>query len=117
MSGYIRGAEIAGIMGEFLRSQSISADGALIHRVGSWLGINAGWLKPLLQPLAAKLDDSLGYGNRNPHKRWWQDLEIVEGVAKKPAPTNWKASTKPASVARMGEQSLRIISPPRHSIE
>jgi len=66
----------------------VSTDGALIHRVGTWLGIHAQWLKPILVPIAVYLDDKLGYGMRNPIKRWWQNLEIVDGVAKQPKGTN-----------------------------
>lgn len=66
----------------------VSADGALTHRIGSWLGIHARWLKPLLVPIAVFLDDWIGYGNRNPAKRWWLDLELVDGQARKPAGTN-----------------------------
>ena len=57
-----------------------TADGPLVHRIGSWLGINAMWLKPLLVPVAVYLDDRLGYGRRNSAKQWWLDLEIVDGV-------------------------------------
>ncbi len=62
----------------------VTADGALAHRVGTWLGVNARWLKPLLVPIAVALDDRLGYGRRNPKKRWWLDLEIVDGAARTP---------------------------------
>ena len=66
----------------------VSADGALTHRIGTWLGIHARWLKPALVPLAVFLDDWIGYGNRNPLKRWWLDLELVDGQARVPAGTN-----------------------------
>jgi ferredoxin len=33
-------------------------------------------------------DDAIGGGARNPVKRWWFDLEIVDGVAVKPAAAN-----------------------------
>ena len=62
----------------------VTADGALTHRVGSWLGIHARWLKPLLVPAAVYLDDKIGYGRRNPGKRWWSDLEMIDGVAREP---------------------------------
>jgi reductive dehalogenase len=62
-----------------------TADGPLLHRIGSWLGIHAMWLKPLLVPIATYLDDRLGYGRRNPVKKWWLDLEMIDGVAVKPA--------------------------------
>jgi reductive dehalogenase len=66
----------------------VSSDGALLHRVGTWLGVNAPWLKFLMVPIAVYLDDKLGYGRRNPTKRWWQDLELIDGVARKPRATN-----------------------------
>ena len=59
-------------------------DGPLLHRIGSWLGINVMWIKPLLVPIAVYLDDRLGYGRRNPVKKWWLDLEMINGVAVKP---------------------------------
>jgi reductive dehalogenase len=62
-----------------------TADGPLLHRIGSWLGVNAMWLKPLLVPIAVYLDDRLGYGRRNPAKQWWLDLEMIDGVAVTPA--------------------------------
>lgn len=66
----------------------VSSDGALLHRLGTWLGVNARFLKKWLVPLAVNWDDKLGYGMRNPAKRWWQDLEIVDGVVRKPKATN-----------------------------
>ena len=62
----------------------VSADGALVHRVGTWLGVHAFWLKPLLVPVAVYLDDLFRFGWRNSVKRWWQDLEMIDGVAVKP---------------------------------
>ncbi len=62
----------------------VSWDGPLATQVASWLGINARWLKPLLVPIATRLDDWLGHGIRNPAKKWWLDLEIVDGVSVTP---------------------------------
>ncbi len=60
-------------------------DGPLAHRIGTWLGINARWLKPFLVPIAVYLDDKLGYGRRNKHKKWWIDIEIEDGVGRLPS--------------------------------
>ena len=57
----------------------VTWEGSLMTRVASWCGVNAFWLKPLLVPIAVWLDDFLGNGIRNPVKRWWLDLEIVDG--------------------------------------
>jgi len=66
----------------------VTADGAWLHRIGTWLGVNARWLKKILVPIAVAWDDKLGYGKRNPVKHWWQDLEIIDGIARKPKATN-----------------------------
>ena len=62
----------------------VTSDGALAERIASWCGIHAGFLKPLLVPVAVRLDDYLGKGRRNPAKKWWFDLEVVDGVCVKP---------------------------------
>ena len=109
MRGYLRGADIAGIIAETLRASGfharsqtnadsdvlhiplikvVDADGASLTRAASWLGVNAMWLKPLLVPIATWLDDKLGNGKRVAAKKWWFDLEMVDGIAVKPKGTN-----------------------------
>ncbi len=53
----------------------VTADGPLVTRMASWLGINAMWLKPLLIPIAVWLDDVLGNGKRVKGQKWWLDHE------------------------------------------
>ena len=62
----------------------VTWDGPIATQAASWLGINARWMKPFLIPMAVKLDDWLGHGIRNPAKKWWLDLEIVDGVCVEP---------------------------------
>jgi reductive dehalogenase len=62
----------------------VTWDGPIATQVASWLGINARWAKPFLVPVAVRLDDWLGHGVRNPAKKWWLDLEIVDGVCVEP---------------------------------
>ena len=59
----------------------VDSDGALVARMASWLGIHAMWLKPMLVPIATRVDDWLGNGKRNPVKKWWFDHEFVNGIA------------------------------------
>jgi ferredoxin len=66
----------------------VDADGGLLTRAASWLGINALWMKPLLVPIATWLDDRVGNGTRNPAKKWWFDHELVDSVAVTPKGTN-----------------------------
>ncbi len=58
-------------------SKDTTWDGPLLHQAGSWLGINAMWLKPVLAPIAIWLDDKLGNGNPVDQKKWWLDLEVM----------------------------------------
>ena len=62
----------------------VTWDGPIATQVASWLGIHARFLKPLLVPIATRLDDWLGHGIRNPAKKWWLDLEVVDGVCVEP---------------------------------
>jgi ferredoxin len=66
----------------------VTADGPLLTRIASWCGVNAMWLKPLLVPIAVRLDDWIGNGKRNPAKKWWLDLEIVDGACVAPKGVN-----------------------------
>jgi len=83
----------------------IDADGALLTRMASWLGVNAMWLKPLLVPIATRMDDWLGHGKRNPAKKWWFDHELVEGVATAPKATNQR-DIDPSRVVDPATQKL-----------
>ncbi|MCZ6510342.1 MAG: Fe-S protein [Alphaproteobacteria bacterium] len=66
----------------------VDADGALLTRAASWLGVNAMFLKPLMVPIAAWADDALGNGKRNPAKKWWFDHEVIGDVAVTPKGVN-----------------------------
>ncbi len=66
----------------------VDADGPMLTRAASWLGINAMFLKPLMVPIATWLDDALGNGKRNPAKKWWFDHEVVDGIAREARATN-----------------------------
>ena len=57
----------------------VTWEGPIATRIASWCGVNQRWLKPFLTPIAVWLDDYLGHGIRNPVKKWWLDLEIVDG--------------------------------------
>ncbi|SLN27168.1 hypothetical protein [Oceanibacterium hippocampi] len=85
----------------------ISADGPLITQAASWLGVNAMWAKPALVPLAVRADDALGHGRRNPLKRWWLDLEIVDGVCVRPRGVN-ERDIEPEREATMDPAKQRI---------
>lgn len=58
-------------------SKDTTWDGPIAHQIGSWLGINATWLKPILAPISIWLDDFFGNGNTLDEKKWWLDLEVI----------------------------------------
>ena len=55
-----------------------------LHRLGRWMAINLPWTRRLL----VRLDDWLGYGARNPIKKWWFDHDNVDGTIVVPDKTN-----------------------------
>jgi ferredoxin len=83
-----RGAACGRCMKTCPLNKVVDGDGPLIPKAASWLGIHAFWLKPLLVPLAAWLDDKLGNGKRNLAKKWWLDHEVVVGVTVAPKASN-----------------------------
>jgi ferredoxin len=44
----------------------VDAEGALLTRAASWMGVNAMWAKPVMVPVAAWFDDAIGNGKRSP---------------------------------------------------
>ena len=62
----------------------VTWQGPIMTRIASWFGINVRWMKPFLVPVAVWLDDALRQGVRNPVKKWWLDMEIVDGVCVEP---------------------------------
>jgi len=50
-------------------------EGILHHRLTAWIAIKV----PALRKALVWLDDALRYGERNETKRWWFDIETVEG--------------------------------------
>lgn len=82
----------------------VDADGPILTRMASWLGVNAMFLKPLLVPIAAWADDALGNGKRNPAKKWWFDHEVVgDGVV------------APKGVNRRDIDASRKVDPVKHA--
>lgn len=56
----------------------------MVHRWALWAAIHL----PFTRRLLIWLDDALKYGKQNPLKKWWLDLEIVNGRVVEPKGTN-----------------------------
>lgn len=82
-------------------SKDTTWDGPLLHQAGSWLGINAMWLKPVLAPIAIWLDDKLGNGNPVDQKKWWLDLEVMGERSFRYDARNYTVAAKDANRPRI----------------
>lgn len=98
----------------------VDADGPMVTRAASWMGINAMWLKPVMVPFAAWLDDKLGNGVRNPVKKWWFDHEIINGITVDAKGTN-RRDIEPDKVMDPAKQKMAYyhanMMPPPDSTE
>lgn len=70
--------------GRCMKACPYNNEGLLAHRALLWVATHF----PVTKPFLGKLDDWLGNGDINPVKRWWADLEIVNGKAVKPSHVN-----------------------------
>jgi reductive dehalogenase len=66
--------------GRCMKTCPYNHEGLLIHRAFLAMAVHV----PASRRWIATLDDRMGYGTRNPVKKWWQDLEIVDGIAGPP---------------------------------
>ena len=70
--------------GRCMKMCPFNKEGLLAHRLALWLAIKV----PSARRLLIWLDDVLRYGKRNPIKKWWLDLEIVDKKVVKPQGAN-----------------------------
>ncbi|WP_119422369.1 4Fe-4S dicluster domain-containing protein [Desertibaculum subflavum] len=70
--------------GRCMKTCPYNNEGLLQHRVALWAAIKL----PFLRQTIAIWDDRLGHGGLNPRKKWWRDLEMVDGVAVLPRGVN-----------------------------
>jgi len=59
--------------GRCMKMCPFNKEGIMTHRLALWAAIKL----PFTRRLLVWLDDALRYGKRNPIKKWWLDLEIV----------------------------------------
>lgn len=66
---------------------------------------------PEARPSIIAMDDELGNGVRNTVKRWWFDLEVIDGVATTPAATNERDLSLGRDEALSRRQKLAMFPP------
>lgn len=69
--------------GRCMKMCPYNTEGLLKHRFWLWVA-----QMPFTRRFLARLDDWLGHGRRNTVKRWWLDLEVVDGKVVKPKGVN-----------------------------
>ena len=66
--------------GRCMKTCPFNLEGLMGERIALWMAVHL----PFTRKWLAILDDRLGRGRRNPTKRWWFDLEIVDGKTQAP---------------------------------
>ncbi len=92
--------------GRCMKTCPYNTEGLLAHRVFLWLAIHVPWTRGWI----ARLDDKVANGSINPVKKWWFDLEIVDGVSVKPKGVNERGLDFEA-VKRAKGQALAFFPP------
>ncbi len=97
--------------GRCLKMCPFNKEGLVSHRVALWTAIKL----PFMRRFLAWLDNKLSYGKRNPVKKWWWDLEIVNRRVTVPKDVNKRdiktAPDKPRA-QRLGLYTAETIPDP-----
>ncbi|MGE0685312.1 MAG: reductive dehalogenase [Dehalococcoidia bacterium] len=83
-----------------------NTEGLATHRAVMWLARKF----PMTHAWIARMDDKLLNGSRNLVKRWWFDLDVVDGVCVTPGATN-ERDLNLDNAARKDVQKLSLIPP------
>ena len=70
--------------GRCMKMCPFNKEGLMTHRLALWCAIKL----PFTRRALIWLDDAMKYGRRNPIKKWWLDLEIVNKRVVKPKATS-----------------------------
>ena len=92
--------------GRCMKTCPFNTEGLLTHRLFLWLAIHAPWTRGWI----ARLDDKVGNGSINPVKKWWFDLEMVDGVSVVPKGVNARGLDFAAAKRAQG-QTLAFFPP------
>ena len=93
--------------GRCMKTCPWNAEGLLVHRAWLWVAMHV----PPARRLLARLDDWIGHGRRNPVKRWWFDLEWVDGVAVAPRAGTNERDLQVDRVLKPEELRLAVFPP------
>ena len=92
--------------GRCMKTCPYNTEGLLAHRFFLWLAIHV----PASRGWIARLDDKVANGAINGTKKWWFDLEMVDGVSVTPKGVNARGLDF-AAVKRASTQALALFPP------
>ena len=92
--------------GRCMKTCPFNTEGLLVHRLFLWLAINVPWTRGWI----ARLDDKVANGAINRTKKWWFDLEMVDGATVAPKGVNERGLDFDA-VKRAKGQALALFPP------
>ncbi|MFQ5742376.1 MAG: Fe-S protein [Acidobacteriota bacterium] len=103
--------------GRCMKMCPFNRDELLSQRLFLWAAIKL----PFARRWLARLDDLVGNGERNPIKRWWYDLEVVDGVCVVPRSGTNERDLDPERPLLPGNRNIAIypaeLMPPAASRE
>ncbi|MBM3486950.1 MAG: reductive dehalogenase [Alphaproteobacteria bacterium] len=90
--------------GRCMKMCPFNTEGPLVHCAFLWAAIHL----PFTRAWIARLDDWVGNGTRNPVKKWWFDLEVVDKVSVVPKGVNARDLDRDA-VMKPEDQKLAVF--------
>lgn len=95
--------------GRCMKTCPYNLEGVLAERPFQWLAMNV----PAARGWIARLDDRVRNGSLNPKKKWWIDIEVVDGLPVAPIHGANERDLQPESRERSDE--TYAIFPPEHA--
>jgi ferredoxin len=92
--------------GRCMKTCPFNTEGLLAHRLFLWLAMHV----PATRAWIARLDDRVANGSINRTKKWWFDLEMVDGITVPPKGVNARELDFEA-VKRAKTQALALFPP------
>jgi len=80
-------------------------EGLLVHRLLLWVATRF----PASREYLARLDDRVGNGEINPVKRWWADLEVIDGKVVAPKHVNRRDLDREKGFAKKATHKVSYI--------
>ncbi len=91
--------------GRCMKACPYNNEGLAVHRLATWMATRF----PATKPFFIRKDDQIGNGDINPVKRWWAELEVVDGKVVKPAIVNRRRLDIAKADSLKGKQKIAYV--------